>query len=93
MSESDYEQGKRQAWTTLLRTAMQELGMTGRTLESLVAEREATVVALRSICKDYGDNSWPDNLHLADVVEKYLARPLYERLDDDDRDSRPDHDG
>ncbi len=78
MSDTDYIRGQRQAWSTLLATAMRELGMTGCTLESLVLEREATVAALRSVCEEYGDNDWEDELHLADVIEKHLARPLHE---------------
>ncbi len=30
--------------------------------------------ALRIACEDIGDNSWSDDLHPADVVDKYLAR-------------------
>ena len=31
---------------------------------------------LRQVCAKYGDNDWPDNLHLADVIEKHLLRNL-----------------
>lgn len=27
---------------------------------------------LRQVCDEFGDNDWPDNLHLADVIEKHL---------------------
>ncbi len=40
-------------------------------------EREATVAMLRAVCAEYGDNDWPDNLHLADVIEKHLWRNLW----------------
>lgn len=47
-----------------------------RTLSNLVAERQDVVRLLREICAEYGDNDWPDNLHLYDVIEKHLWRHL-----------------
>ncbi len=41
-------------------------------------ERGAAVAQLRSVCEDFGDNDWPDDLHLADVIEKHLARQLHD---------------
>lgn len=43
--------------------------------------RDAVVLAdvyaqLRIACEDIGDNSWEDKLHPADVIEKYLVRPV-----------------
>lgn len=32
---------------------------------------------LRSVCEDFGDNDWDDNLHLGDVIDKHLTRHLY----------------
>ena len=37
-------------------------------------ERQEIVAQLRSFCEEYGDNDWPDELHLADVLEKHLYR-------------------
>ena len=42
-------------------------------LEMVQAE---TIAALRTICEEFGDNDWDDDLHPADVIEKHLARPL-----------------
>ena len=78
-NEDYYMRGSRAAWSTMLQQCITHLGYTGRTLESLILEREAAVAALRSICEDYGDNDWPDNLHLADVIEKHLGRVLDEQ--------------
>lgn len=75
-SEQDYDRGHRAAWSGILQQAMAALGMSGRTLESLVLEREWTVAALRSVCAEHGDNEWEPTLSLADVVEKHLARHL-----------------
>jgi hypothetical protein len=47
----------------------------------LAAEREhvrGIRAMLRIECEAAGCNDWPDDLHLADVVEKYLARKLYD---------------
>ena len=76
LDEQSYIQGQRQVWRALLAQANGALGMTGRTVESLIAEREAAVAALRSLCGDHGDNDWESELHLADVIEKHLARHL-----------------
>jgi hypothetical protein len=40
------------------------------------SERKETINVLREICEYYGDNDWPDNLHLADIIEKHLFRHL-----------------
>jgi hypothetical protein len=37
----------------------------------------AARAALRTLCDDLGlPNDWPDDLHLADVVEKHIGDPL-----------------
>jgi len=43
-------------------------------------ERAETLMLLRELCGDFGDNDWPDNLHLVDIIEKHLIRPLVNRL-------------
>ena len=41
------------------------------------AERVETIAVLRSLCKDFNfNNSWPDELHLADIIEKYIRKSL-----------------
>jgi hypothetical protein len=45
-------------------------------------ERADIVRQLRIICADYGDNDWPDNLHLGDAIEKHLARYLEKPVQD-----------
>lgn len=78
MNKNDYERGQRAAWQQILGECIQQLGY--ETLEvsavSWIKEREATVAALRSACEAHGDNDWPDDLHLADVIEKHLCRHL-----------------
>lgn len=46
-------------------------------------ERQETIKSLRGLCKDFGDNDWPDDLHLADVIEKHLGKYLVTILDED----------
>lgn len=78
MSEVAYEQGSRRAWRTMLAQCLRELGYDDAEAKKVlwVKEREDTVAALRSACEDHGDNDWPEDLHLADVVEKHLVRHL-----------------
>lgn len=40
-------------------------------------EREQTISALRELCAVFGDNDWPEDLNLADVVEKHLGKHLH----------------
>ncbi len=45
--------------------------------EAWERQLSATRAALRTLCDDLGlPNDWPDDLHLADVVEKYIGDPL-----------------
>ncbi len=40
-------------------------------------ERADAVRVLRGLCQEFGDNDWPDNLHLGDVIEKHLGKHLW----------------
>jgi len=40
------------------------------------SERAQTVLSLRRVCAQFGDNDWPDDLHLVDIIEKHLERYL-----------------
>lgn len=92
-SEIDYVRGSKRAWLTMLSECLKHLGYDGlRQLGcddseisrvKLVAERSETVLILRSLCKEFGDNDWSDDLHLADVIEKHLAIHLrsHDQLD------------
>lgn len=45
----------------------------------LIAERYDAIVALRNLCEHVGiSNDWPESLHLADIVEKYIQNELEE---------------
>lgn len=76
--ELAYSLGSRAAWAMMLNTCLMHLGIDDPAVGALkwVSEREAAVAALREVCRYHGDNDWPDSLHLADVIEKHLARHL-----------------
>jgi hypothetical protein len=75
MNEQDYIQGNNAAWRQILGEAVRALGPDGDA-DRWRLERADTVAALRSLCEEFGDNDWPDDLHLGDVIEKHLGRHL-----------------
>jgi hypothetical protein len=40
-------------------------------------ERKGIIAALRELCAAFGDNDWPDDLDLRDVIEKHLGKHLH----------------
>jgi len=77
--ELAWDRGYRAAMTETLRLAVLALGYEGTRHEAWILEREATVAMLRIVCAEHGDNDWPNDLHLADVIEKHLERYLEKR--------------
>lgn len=85
--EEAWIEGRRAAWCQLLGLAVGELrDGVDVTAEALLAEREDVRRILRRICAEHGDNDWPDDLHLGDVLEKHLEPYLEadERGDSDE---------
>lgn len=79
IKEQSYLLGRQQLLVGQLGDILRELSpMQDVSKEWLIKERAETIIALRSICEDHGDNDWEDNLHLADVVHKHLGDYLYE---------------
>jgi hypothetical protein len=76
MSEQDWNEGNRAAYVAMLGECCRQLGYDDieAAKASWIREREATVAALRQACKEFGnsDSNWPDNLHLADILDKHL---------------------
>lgn len=72
--EVAYDQGSRMAWLVMLGQCLRHLGYEDAQVRKVawVAEREAAVSVLRSVCREHGDNEWDDHLHLADVIDKHL---------------------
>jgi hypothetical protein len=83
MDENSYILGQRQVWQSILAMALGELGYNDLEARKAiwVAEREDIINQLRSICGDFGDNDWEEDLHLGDVIEKHLAHYLYDQPD------------
>ena len=80
VKDKAYEKGSRMAWLSMLGQCLIHLGVDDPEMQhaALIAERKLTILALRNVCAEFGDNEWEDNLHLADVVEKHLHRNLSE---------------
>lgn len=77
-SERDWDAGHKAAWRTMLVLAASELGYDDPLAKAaaLIGERADAIVALREVCSEFGRNDWPDNLHLADIIDKNLHRHL-----------------
>lgn len=78
MDETAYTQGSQQAWLSMLRLCLRQLGADSleATAPRWVVERTEAVLTLRTVCAEFGDNDWSDDLHLSDVIEKHLSRHL-----------------
>jgi hypothetical protein len=81
--EGFYEQGSRAAWASMLRECVKQLDYKSDegSKAAWISEREAAVAMLRQVCAEFGDNDWPDDLHLADVIETHLWRNLESEAD------------
>ena len=79
MDEQSYKRGQREAHIRIMQECVCVLGVTDPATEhiSWIAERQAVVSALRDLCEDFGDNDWPDESHLGDVIEKHLAPHIH----------------
>lgn len=77
MDDRSFEQGRWSAYRDLLTRIAGELGTdtSEGKLAALLSERLETVRVLRALCAEHGDNDWPDNLYLPDVLEKHIAWP------------------
>lgn len=77
--ETAYVQGSRSAWRSMLGECLRQLGIddpeAGKARWML--EREDCIARLRDVCGTFGDNDWSEDLYLADVIEKHLAKHLF----------------
>lgn len=77
--DSDHErgwcEGNRAAYRSMLAECLRHLGTEGDA-ERWRLERLDTIAVLRRVCAEHGDNEWPDDAYLADVVEKHLEDHL-----------------
>ena len=75
--EEAYQNGRSALAVSLVKELKRDLPAPAPDSRSI--ERFETVLALRRICGEFGDNDWPDTLHLVDVIEKHLERHLHEK--------------
>lgn len=77
-----YQQGRRTAWLRQLESALMELGYNtdspAQEVARLVAEREEGLIALRTLCREHGDNDWSDDTELSDIINSHLGKYLSE---------------
>lgn len=80
-TEQAYLHGQRATILGLLRYCYRELGYDDPAIQHSrwLIERTEIINQLRLVCAEFGDNDWPDDLHLGDVIEKHLA-PYLDRL-------------
>jgi hypothetical protein len=76
--EQAYVEGSRIAWRRILMEAIKNLGRDTPewTEKRWLLEREEAISTLRRVCREFGDNDWPDDLNLSDIVEKHLTDHL-----------------
>jgi transcriptional regulator with XRE-family HTH domain len=79
VDEMSYIMGRRSAMSYIAMIATKELDGEEATVANLLIERQMAVAQLRLLCVDFGNNDWPDTLHLGDAIEKRLGRYLYDR--------------
>lgn len=70
--EAAYVEGARWAWILMLQQCLINLGESERPKYAWVLERQRAISALRKLCSEHGDNEWPDDLDLEDVITKHL---------------------
>lgn len=84
MKERWYSDSKNRAFGSVLNFLMQQLGKAENpSREALIIERQETILALRDLCDEIGDNDWDADLHLADIISKHVfpERELVARVD------------
>jgi hypothetical protein len=52
-----------------------------RAQEKIAEERRGAIAYLRRLCERWGDNDWPDDLPLAEILEDHLADHLAEGME------------
>jgi hypothetical protein len=75
--EKQWLSGNRAAYRDILLKCAGQLGDDDplRSAAAMIAERHDAIRALRGLCERCEiPNDWPDDLHLADIIEKYIER-------------------
>lgn len=78
--ERGYIEGRRRTLINLVSQTLGELSGYGKPedeplikLAQATQERQETIQLLRSVCAEFGDNDWDDDLHLTDIIDKHLV--------------------
>lgn len=75
--EQSYMQGANAVWRNLLQQCVMHLelglGDEERDRLALLRERSEAIAMLRRVCAEFGDNDWPDDGYLPDIIEKHLG--------------------
>lgn len=73
--EQQWMLGNKAAWTAMLSQCLQRLAAE-RNAHAWQLEREAAIARLRELCLEHGDNDWPDDCPLDEVIENHLGKHL-----------------
>lgn len=85
MSERDWLAGNRAAYARIMSECAKHVpGATSRAA-TLSQELEDVRSRLEKLGEQIGCEAWPDHLHLADVLDKYILPQLDDLLKDDAR--------
>lgn len=72
-----YDEGYRQAQLMMMQRCMAEVApKQDLTVARLVLEREQAIQALRSLCREFGDNDWKIDSPLGEIIERHLGNHL-----------------
>lgn len=78
--------GNRAAWLKMFVQCLDELGYDDLEVKraSWILERENAVATLRSLCDEFGDNDWDEELSLTDIIYHHLGAHLQAPTEDDE---------
>lgn len=76
MTNETRDTGAKEAYREVMMHCFRRLAGKGDDLIDFADQRCRAVSMLRQVCEAHGDNDWPDDLDLSDVIEKHLWRHL-----------------
>lgn len=75
MTDVRYQQGKNYILDELVRIVNDNSDIfNSKRIDT--GERRGAILLLRKVCEKIGDNDWPDNLDLRDIIDKHLLSHL-----------------
>jgi len=88
INEKDYILGEKAAYLNIFNECLRRLDLADEDMEQKyyrwVSERQSVISILRDLCDEFGDNNWDDGLNLRDIIEKHLAKHLWESQKEND---------